>query len=116
MRGGGAVGLRMPTLQDITIPLTIQIDTDALATELIRVERAMVMPAILSILASRAVWGWGSFYGDNHLAGLHTDPGDRGDFGPARRVPTLVIRAVREPFVIQLSEQELADLGPCPNL
>jgi hypothetical protein len=106
----------VPTLQDITIPLTIQIDTDAVAAEVDRVARAMSAPGVLMLLASRAAWGWGTFCDDNRLAGLHTDPGDRGDFGPRRRVPVLVLRAVGDPLVVQLAESELAALGPCPNL
>jgi hypothetical protein len=103
----------VPKLQDITIPLTIQIDTDAAATEVDRVARAMAAPAVLMLLANRAQWGWACIVDDVPPYVLAS----RDDLHGLPGVPVLVIRSHIGPsLVLDLNVDELVALGPCPNL
>jgi hypothetical protein len=81
--------------------------------------------AILSILASRIQWGWACAHPRNimfihrtqseamdHLASVGS-----GRPGAGEVAPVLVLRSrLVASLVLDLTEDELAALGPCPNL
>jgi hypothetical protein len=88
----------MAKLQDSTVKVTI--DPSGSATPI----------QLLAILASRAKWGWGSFL-FGRLTMVTMEQGD-----DVAALPVLAIQAIGAPIIIQITEAELASLGPCPNL
>jgi hypothetical protein len=71
------------------------------------------MPLLIGILASRARWGWAQVLHRELVAEVTPKRGD----ADLKRTPVMEIQsAVGPSLVIRLTEDELAALGPCPNL
>jgi hypothetical protein len=107
------------TIRDPSVPLPVHHVTADEMREMVRAQFAEYdakvageqrRSKVLTLLADRASWGWGSFFFGT-MTMVTVEQGDDVD-----AVPVLVIPALAGNIIIRITEPDLTALGPCPNL
>jgi hypothetical protein len=90
--------------------------------------RIAAVERVINIMIANAAWGWAIVVNHSLMTSIHPTAEDVGsewsanweseeDGGTRRAVPVLAIRPFAGPkLVFRLTEEDLAALGPCPNL